>query len=360
VNPTEEAFVEDTRRTHYPDAEQVQLALRRCWQPIARTSDLASGPQRPVLLGEPLTVFLTESGEPAVLADRCPHRGASLSLGEVRGGAIRCPYHGWEWEGGGGRCTRIPSLADQRQIPPEARVATYPARERWGLVWTALEEPIGELPTVPWSDRGDWEVGEGEPFELPVSFGVMIENFRDVAHFAFVHKATMGAISEVVEPLEVESEGLKVRMRRAMRVGEGSEEEWDSLRAIDYRAIAPNFISAQLTFADGSRRCLLHAAREIETGRSIHYWIVGLSLDYTEYPMAEAIAFEGRLYEEDRRTVATVLPPVLSLDPAADLNTLADSFTLAYRRAFLGYVDASLASRGAQPSSNSILARSPR
>jgi phenylpropionate dioxygenase-like ring-hydroxylating dioxygenase large terminal subunit len=331
------------RRSDYPDAGQIEAALRRCWQPVARISDLKGGPERAVLLGEALVVFLTDAGAPAVLADRCPHRGASLSLGEACGSAIRCPYHGWEWSGADGRLGRIPSLGDQRQMPPDAKVDAYPARVRWGLVWTVLEEPFGDLPSAPWLEQEEWVLGEGGPFELPVSFGVMIENFRDVAHFAFVHKATMGSITKVVEPLSVECEGFEVRMRRDMRVGEGAEEAWDSLRAIDYRAIAPNFISAELLFADGTRRFLLHAARETRMGESIHYWIVGLGPDYREYGLEEVIAFEDELYEEDRQTVSTVSPPVLPLDPQSDINTLADSFTLAYRQAFLAYVDAALA-----------------
>jgi len=43
--------------------------------------DLERGPQRAILLGEALAVFLTENGESAVVADRCAHRGASLSMG---------------------------------------------------------------------------------------------------------------------------------------------------------------------------------------------------------------------------------------------------------------------------------------
>src|SRR3954470_22753885 len=96
-----------------PSSEDVSLALRRCWQPVARLEDLEHGPQRTVLLGEALSVFLTDGGEPAVVADRCAHRGASLSMGRVRGESIQCPYHGWEWAGSDGACTRIPSLPDQ-------------------------------------------------------------------------------------------------------------------------------------------------------------------------------------------------------------------------------------------------------
>jgi nitrite reductase/ring-hydroxylating ferredoxin subunit len=331
------------RRERYPSNEEVEQALGRLWQPLVRRAELGAGPRRVSVLGVALVVFLTESGEAAVLADRCPHRGASLAGGEVSGSAIRCPYHGWEWEAGDGRCTRIPSLADQNLIPPAATARAYPVCERWGMVWGALEEPVASLPEAPWLDQGEWALAHGEPFELPVSFGVMIENFRDVAHFAFVHAQTLGEIEQVVEPLKVEGDGILVRMRREMIVGEGAEESWGSLREIEYLSVAPNFIAARLFFSGGGERCLLHAARAITGSSSIHFWVAGIEAGYTGHQMAEVIEFERRLYEEDCETVSTVTPPELPLDPGADLNTLADAFTLAYRRAYLEFVDRALA-----------------
>ena len=44
-------------RKKAPSNEEVSLALRRCWQPVARVEDLGQGPQRTVLLGESLTVY---------------------------------------------------------------------------------------------------------------------------------------------------------------------------------------------------------------------------------------------------------------------------------------------------------------
>jgi phenylpropionate dioxygenase-like ring-hydroxylating dioxygenase large terminal subunit len=323
-------------RTEYPAVDEIEQALRRCWQPLLRRDDLDEGPRQVTLLGERLAVFLTASGETAVVSDRCPHRGASLSSGEVAGEALRCPYHGWEWEGGG-RCLRIPSLADQRLIPASARLASYPVREQWGLIWTALDEPLGEPPRVPWPIE-EWTLGHGPSFELPVAFGHMIENFRDVAHFAFVHEATLGRIAQVVEPLTVEEDGLVVRMSREMRAGEGAERSWGTLRAIAYHAAAPNFVAALLRFADGTERCLLHAARAIGTAESIHFGVVGLAPGYRELSMEEVVDVEWRLYEEDRETVSTVSPPQYPLDPTVGVNTLADAFTLAYRRAFAEFV----------------------
>lgn len=324
-----------------PSSEDVTLALRHCWQPVARLDDLKSGPQRAVLLGEALAVFLTESGEAAVVADRCPHRGASLSMGTVCGGSIQCPYHGWEWAGDGA-CTRIPSLEDQRQIPPLARVLSYPCRVHWGLVWTTLEEPLADPPDVPWFDTDEWTWGYGTPFELPVAFGVMIENFRDVAHFAFVHEPTLGALPEVIEPLMPERQGFEVTLRRKMEWGEDANAVWGPLREFGYHVIAPNFTSVRM-FTDEGVRCLLHAARAISATESAHYWIEGGLENFDEERLRKAIAYDTLVYAEDLEIISKIEPPELPLDPNADVNALADRFTLAYRQAFSDFVHQALA-----------------
>jgi phenylpropionate dioxygenase-like ring-hydroxylating dioxygenase large terminal subunit len=323
----------------YPSSEEVQRALRRCWQPVARTEDLAKGPGRAILLGVPLAVFLTEAGEPVVVDDRCPHRGASLSMGRVVGESIECPYHGWQWAEDGS-CTRIPSLADQDQMPAAARVCAYPARQHWGLVWSALEAPLGEPPQLPSLEGEQWIWGHGTPFELPVDLGVMIENFRDVAHFAFVHRETLGMTPEVIEPLRVELAGIEVRMRRTMSAGEGAEEIWGSIEEIGYHTVAPNLTSGHLLTSAGER-CVVHAARAISATESAHYWLAGVTPDY-EYSLEETIASEEQLYAEDRPIVSAIEPPQLSLNPNATVSTLADRFTLGYRSAFAEFVERAL------------------
>ncbi len=328
-----------------PSSEEISLALRHCWQPVARLQDLEHGPQQAVLLGEALAVFLTESGEPAVVADRCAHRGASLSMGKVAGESIQCPYHGWEWAGEDGACTRIPSLPDQSQIPARARVAAFPVRLQWGLVWTVLEQPLGEPPDLPWFDADAWTWGHGTPYELPVGLGVMIENFRDVAHFAFVHDTTLGPVPEVVEPLHVERDGIEVTLRREMQFGAKAARFWSSVGEACYHVIAPNFISFRM-FTETGERCLLHAARAISATESAHYWIEGgLAEGFDDAALEEAIEYEWRVYCEDLPIISAVEPRELSLDPNSDTSTLADRFTLAYRPAFAEFVDRALTLR---------------
>ena len=151
----------DERRHRCPSSEEVVAGAA----PLlaaggAGSRTWSSGPQRAVLLGEALAVFLTESGEPAVVADRCAHRGASLSMGEVdgRGDPVPLPRLG-VGRAATAPALRIPSLADQSQIPPRARIAAFPAREQWGLVWTVLEEPLGEPPDAAVVRRRALELG---------------------------------------------------------------------------------------------------------------------------------------------------------------------------------------------------------
>lgn len=331
-----------------PSSEDITLALRHCWQPVARLEDLKDGPQRAILLSEALAVFLTESGEAAVVADRCAHRGALLSMGKVCGESIQCPYHGWEWSGEGA-CTRIPSLADQRQIPPLARIPSYPVRVQWGLVWTTLAEPLADVPDVPWFDEDSWTWGHGEPFELPVAFGLMIENFRDVSHFAFVHQATLGVQPAEIEPLLPERNGLEVTLRRNMEWGDGASNAWGSLREMGYHTIAPNFTSARM-FTDDGERCLLHAARAISATESAHYWIEAGLENFDRERLEKVIAYDAGIYAEDVAVISKVTPPELPLDLSAEVHTPADRFTLAYRQAYLEFVHRALAGQPAASS----------
>jgi phenylpropionate dioxygenase-like ring-hydroxylating dioxygenase large terminal subunit len=333
-----------------PNSEEVSLALRHCWQPVARVEELRHGPKLTVVLGERLAVFLTDGGEPAVVSDRCAHRGASLSMGEVRGECIRCPYHGWEWAGKDGACSRIPSLTDQRQIPRGAKISVFPARLQWGLVWACLEKPAAELPNPDWFDPEEWQWQHGPPFELPVALGLMIENFRDVAHFAFVHEATLGVVEEVVEPLEPVRDGLEVSLRRTMAPGEEAERIWGSVHEVHYQAIAPNFISVRMETTEGER-AILHSARAISATESVHYWIQALSRDFEAGRLGEAIEFEERVYAEDAAVISAIDPPELPLGPSAEVSTLADAYTLAYRQAFVEFVDQALAERRSQSTS---------
>src|SRR5438270_11441874 len=69
--------------------------LRRYWHPVAGLHQLTDeAPTALVrLLGEDLVLFRDKTGRVGLLADHCPHRGASLLYGRVKERGIACAYH---------------------------------------------------------------------------------------------------------------------------------------------------------------------------------------------------------------------------------------------------------------------------
>ena len=82
--------------------------------------------------------FQAWSREVAALTDRCPHRKAPLSSGEVVGNDIQCGYHGLRFAADGA-CTRVPGDA---AIGRNFRARSFPVRELHGLIFVWLGEAV--------------------------------------------------------------------------------------------------------------------------------------------------------------------------------------------------------------------------
>ena len=334
--------------------EDIQVALRHQWFPVARAVDL----DRPVeaeLLGERLVVYRTSGGEPRVLQRRCVHRGANLAKGEVHGDVLACPYHGWQFDGASGHCTHVPSLAPEaaKRIPSTARVAAYPAVEHWGHVWTCLDEPVGGLPDPPEFaalDLGEWVAGP--VLHSTIGLAATTENFRDVAHFPFVHRGTMGEVPHVVEPLDVRRDGVEVWMTRRVEAQDGAAEWSDDGDAwMRYHTIAPGVSIIVYEYDDTGKRVLFGIPAPIGPDECTIFWGVANDASFQGMTVQEAMEAEHAVYLEDLPVVCDLDPREVSFDGSQDeVSVPADLFTLNYRRAFLDYVDAALASRNGAPS----------
>jgi len=106
--------------------------LRNQWYVAAQSSEIEARPFARWILGEPLVLFRRRDGSVAALEDRCPHRRAPLSAGEVLGDEIQCGYHGARFKGDG-TCTLFPS---QPSGPGRGFAArSYRVVERQALVF---------------------------------------------------------------------------------------------------------------------------------------------------------------------------------------------------------------------------------
>ena len=101
--------------------------LRNAWYLAGFVQEFVQGLLARTILEEPIVFFRAADGTIAALEDRCPHVGAPLSLGSLKGGQVECGYHGMMFDGSG-RCTAIPG---QDKIPPQACVYRYPLVQRF-------------------------------------------------------------------------------------------------------------------------------------------------------------------------------------------------------------------------------------
>jgi nitrite reductase/ring-hydroxylating ferredoxin subunit len=162
------------------------------WFVVAMSGELAAGEVRSLhYFGTDLVLFRDADGAPHLLDAYCAHLGAHLGVGgKVEGECIRCPFHGWSYEGTTGRCTDIPYSKSER-IPPKARVRSYPTVERGGAIWAWHHlrggDPFYELPVVPEIDDDQWSTPLLREFWIATSCQEMAENNHDFAHFMYVH-----------------------------------------------------------------------------------------------------------------------------------------------------------------------------
>ena len=171
--------------------------FKRFWYPVMPTSQMSEQPQSFELLGQKLVLWLDDSGEALVATDRCCHRSAQLSKGQVIEGNIVCPYHGWRFNGEG-TCVEVPQLKDNSQIPKTYQIDTYLARERYGYIWVCLGEPLNEIPNIPEASDRNFRLIP-ELYEIRHCAGLRVmENEFDLAHPSFVHTATFGSADRFI------------------------------------------------------------------------------------------------------------------------------------------------------------------
>ena len=116
----------------------LDVGLPNYWYPVLQSEEVVA--ERPFpfrVMGRDVVVWRDGDGEPRIVADRCPHRGAKLSIGHVLTGDIQCPLHGIRFDGNG-RCTRIPWEPDDSPVLDTVSATAFPARELGGYIWAYL------------------------------------------------------------------------------------------------------------------------------------------------------------------------------------------------------------------------------
>lgn len=164
--------------------------LHENWYVAARSAQVtARKPFASTVLEEGLVLFRDTQGRAVALLDRCLHRNAALSAGDVFDGCIGCPYHGWTYDASGALVT-VPSEGPGNAPRVARRVERFPVTERDGLVWVYMGDPDRATECEPFAFPRVGERGWRSYLMVTEFAGDvtdLVENFMDVPHTAFVH-----------------------------------------------------------------------------------------------------------------------------------------------------------------------------
>jgi phenylpropionate dioxygenase-like ring-hydroxylating dioxygenase large terminal subunit len=166
----------------------VNRGVRNFWYPIVPSWMVHRAPAGFTRLSERIVLWRDDEGDVHALEDRCPHRGARLSLGWNLGDRVACWYHGVEI-GRDGTVVRVPA---QQSCPLEGEraVKAYPVIEKHGAVFAWFGDALHAEP-APLALPDELESGEWSHFlctaHWKCNYRYALENVMDPMHGAYLH-----------------------------------------------------------------------------------------------------------------------------------------------------------------------------
>lgn len=323
-----------------PETESdLYRSLRDFWHPVMYASEL--GEDRPAgvrLLDEPVVVVRL-GGEVSAFRDLCVHRGAALSLGWVDEGRLRCAYHGWTYDESG-TCVEVPARPDL-PIPPGACLRSYRAVEAHGLIWVCLGEPRFERPVFEEYDDPAYRVLQGADYLWQTSAIRRIENFVDMAHFAWVHPDVLGSRDHPeVTDHDVWREGSQLRFDHVVKEpsnGEIKEQLGITDPVFDvqnvYHLSMPLAIHLERRFPTGDHYVVFMASSPVSQKEARSFWFIARDYAQEERFDQGFTDFENRVLDQDAPIVQSLRPEEIPMDLTREMYIrVADKITVEYRR----------------------------
>ena len=262
--------------------------------------------------------------------DLCIHRGAHLSLGKVCGDRLVCPYHAWEYSSTG-QCVHIPSHPDQPP-PVKARAQTYHARERYGIVWACLGDPLGDPPHFAPGDDPAFRLMLAGPYFFRAQGPRVVENFLDVAHLGFVHAGLLGdpqhgAIEDYQVEMAPHGPGAReIRIWQPDPDGTGK----GALVTYHYWVDGPLTVGLEKVYGD-QRFALLMQVVPLDADTCESRLVIAMDHAH-DLPEHHFVGFQDLVSAQDKVVVESQRPELLPLDLQSELHLRSDRMAIAYRK----------------------------
>ena len=163
--------------------------MRQYWVPAMLSRELTTDgdPLRVKLLSEELIAFRDSNGQVGLLANSCPHRGASLFFGRNEECGLRCVYHGWKFDVSGA-CVDMPNEPAESNFKHKVKATSYPCQERGGVVWAYLGDRATP-PPLPDLEANMLSAGEEQvvAIQRECNWLQALEGDIDTSHLGFLH-----------------------------------------------------------------------------------------------------------------------------------------------------------------------------
>jgi phenylpropionate dioxygenase-like ring-hydroxylating dioxygenase large terminal subunit len=191
--------------------------VRNAWYVAAWSDGIADGQLvARTIMDEPIVLYRKANGEVAAIEDRCAHRFAPLHMGKIVGGdRIQCPYHGLEFDSTGA-CVRNPH--GTKNIPPRARVKSYPVVEKHKAVWIwmgAAAADEGKIPDFGVLDNvPELHTTKRDSIVIKANYQLIIDNLLDLSHTSYLHEGILGNADTVESEITAEQDGDDVVVGR--------------------------------------------------------------------------------------------------------------------------------------------------
>jgi phenylpropionate dioxygenase-like ring-hydroxylating dioxygenase large terminal subunit len=327
------------------------MLLTQLWYAVEFSANVTQQPQQLVLMGQSIVLYRNSQGQVVALADRCAHRGAALSLGWVEDNCLRCPYHGWKYDGQGD-CVEIPANSPEAPIPQRAKVAGYTVTERYGFVWLWLGSGASDpalLPNLSQFADPQW-YGCRDQFRWNAHYVRVIENNVDVSHPPFLHRRLGQRQNQnaQIQPLTLEpigELGASVTLTAKMQKLKGpwqalvsQQGEMGSKRCHTF--YLPNFTTLELSFGR-FQMAFLMAHVPVSPDVTITKSLILRNFFKLAWLDPSINQFGQKLLREDELVVKTQSTPSFDLD-RQDLLVPSDAMVLAYRKLYKKHRDAQM------------------
>lgn len=322
-------------------------AFRSFWYPVAFAQDLDAGPLARRVLGEDLVVWSDGSGGVGAAHDVCPHRSSKLSIGWVTAptadhpGCVVCPYHGWQF-GADGKAQHIPQLEPGLPIPPKAALRSVFSTIRYGVVWVALDEPVGGIPEIPEYDDPEFRFIRQFDEVWNAAAPRLVDNSFDPAHVSYVHKNTFGTPDNPridVPEVEFTDEGLVMHTRVVVENHLESAQKANGItaartvRTTTSRMIAPFLRSMSIEYPNGLRHMLVTGICPVDDGQLRLVQFAIRSDTEADVAAADVVAFDRAVTLEDKWLLEMTKPDYeLELTELAHIKV--DKGTIAVRKVY--------------------------